>query len=58
MSEGHIAEARISTRGQIALPKKIMEKLGARTEEYILFFEEGGRIYIEAGHLTSRKKGK
>ena len=56
MSEGHIAEARISTRGQIAIPKKVMEKMGAREQEYILFYEDKGRIYIEAGHLTSRRK--
>lgn len=58
MPSEHIAEAHLTVRGQIAIPKKVLEKLNAKKDDYILFFEEGGRIYIEAGHLISRKKEK
>ena len=50
----HIAEAHMTTRGQIAIPKKVKEQLGAKDGDYILFFEDGGRIYIEAGKLVPK----
>jgi len=50
----HIAEAHMTTRGQIAVPKKVRESLGAKEGDYILFFQEGGRIYIEAGKLVPK----
>lgn len=50
----HLAEAHMTTRGQIAIPKKIKEILNAEDGDYILFYEEGKRIYIEAGKLVSK----
>ena len=52
----HLGEARITTRGQIALPKKIKELLNAEDGDYILFFEEGKRIYIETGKIVPKTK--
>jgi hypothetical protein len=51
----HIAEAHMTTRGQIALPKKVKEKLGAEDKDYILFYEDNGKIYIEAGTIVPKK---
>lgn len=56
MPPAHIAEARVTTKGQITLPKKVKEMLGASEGDYVLFFSEGHRIYIEAGRLTSKSK--
>lgn len=52
----HIAEAHMTMRGQIAIPKRVKDKLNAEDGDYILFFEEGNRIYIEAGKLVSKRK--
>ena len=53
---GHIAEAHMTTRGQIAVPKKVKELLGAQDGDYVLFFQEGKRIYIEAGKIVPKNK--
>jgi bifunctional DNA-binding transcriptional regulator/antitoxin component of YhaV-PrlF toxin-antitoxin module len=50
----HIAEAHMTTRGQIALPKKVKEILSAKDGDYILFYQDGKRIYIEAGKLVPK----
>ena len=50
----HIAEAHMTTRGQIAVPKKVKDILGAKDGDYIMFFQEGKRIYIEAGKLVPK----
>lgn len=56
MTPAHIAEARVTTKGQITLPKKVKDILGAIEGDYVLFFTEGHRIYIEAGRLTSKSR--
>ena len=56
MPPAHIAEARVTTKGQITLPKKVKDILGASEVDYVLFFTEGHRIYIEAGRLTSKSR--
>ncbi len=50
----HFAEARITSKGQITLPKKVKEILGAREGEYLLFYREVNRVYIEAGRLQPK----
>ena len=56
MPPAHIAEARVTTKGQITLPKKVKDILGASEGDYVLFFTEGHRTYIEAGRLTSKSR--
>jgi AbrB family looped-hinge helix DNA binding protein len=52
MPRKHFAQARVTVRQQIALPKKVREELGGVVEgEYILFYEERGRIFIERGAI-------
>lgn len=56
MKRDHFAQAKVTTRKQVAIPKKVREKLGGLTEgDYLLFYEEGNEIYIKKGMLTSRK---
>jgi len=50
----HIAEARMSSRGQIALPKKVKEMLKIEEGDYVLFFTENKQIYIETGKLSPK----
>jgi AbrB family looped-hinge helix DNA binding protein len=38
--------ARISTRGQVALPKPIREKLSLKDGDTVLFEEKNGIVYI------------
>ena len=50
MEEDFFALAKITVRKQIAIPKKVQEKLGGVEEgDYILFYEENGKIYIRKG---------
>jgi AbrB family looped-hinge helix DNA binding protein len=49
----HFAQAKVTTRIQITLPKKVQDKLGGLEEgDYLLFYEDDGRIYIKRGKLV------
>jgi len=49
----HIAQAKVTQRKQIAIPKSIRDILGGLEEgDFILFFEEDGRVFIKKGILT------
>ena len=49
----HFAQAKVTIRKQMTLPKKVQDKLGSLKEgEYILFYEDQGRIYIKKGVLV------
>jgi len=50
--DDHIAKAVVSGKFQIMIPKKIKEKMGIEEGDYIMFFEEGKRIYIDIGKLV------
>jgi len=50
----HFAEARVTSKGQITLPKRVKEFLGVHEGEYVLFYREGNRVYIEAGRLLPK----
>jgi AbrB family looped-hinge helix DNA binding protein len=51
----HFAQAKITARKQIAVPKRVQKKLGGLEEgEYLLFYEENGRIYIKKGVIVER----
>ncbi len=57
MKKDYFAHAKVTIRRQIAIPKKVQEKLGGLKEgDFLLFYEEGGRIYIEKGVLVPKKK--
>ncbi|ADD08571.1 AbrB/MazE/SpoVT family DNA-binding domain-containing protein [Candidatus Aciduliprofundum boonei] len=52
MKKDFFALAKVTIRKQIAIPKKVQDKLGGVEEgEYILFYEENGRIYIRKGKI-------
>ncbi len=53
MQKDFFAYAKVSRRMQIAIPKKVQEKLGGINEgDYILFYEDdSGRIYIRKGAI-------
>jgi AbrB family looped-hinge helix DNA binding protein len=52
MPKRHFAQAKVTQRKQIAVPKKVREKLGEVEEgDFILFYEDGKRIYIEKGRI-------
>jgi AbrB family looped-hinge helix DNA binding protein len=49
----HFAQAKVTARKQIAVPKKVQDKLGGLEEgDYLLFYEENERIYIKRGKLV------
>ncbi|MCK5606464.1 AbrB/MazE/SpoVT family DNA-binding domain-containing protein [Candidatus Pacearchaeota archaeon] len=51
MSE-QIGVSKVSANMNIAIPKKVQEKLGGLDKgQYILFFEEKGRICIKKGTI-------
>ena len=44
----HFAQAKVTARKLIAVPKKVQDTLGGLEEgDYLLFYEENGRIYIK-----------
>ena len=52
MNKRFFAYAKVSARKQISIPKKVQEALGGVDEgDYIIFFEENGRIYIKKGMI-------
>ena len=53
-----LGESRVTTKGQITLPKSVRDFLNAEEGDYIIFFKEEGKIYIEAGRVTSKPKRK
>lgn len=58
MSKEQIGESRVTTKGQVTLPKNVRELLNAEEGDFILFFKEENRVYIEAGRLTTKAKSK
>ncbi len=51
----HFAQVKVTTRKQIAVPKDVQKKLdGLEEGEYLLFYEENGRIYIKKGAIVER----
>lgn len=48
----HIAEAKISSRGQIAIPKKIKDMLKIEDGDYIIFEKKGNDICIKIGKIV------
>ena len=61
MGSHFISEAKVSGRGQIAIPKAVKERLGITEGDYVVFIESDGDIVIRAGKLVwenSENEGK
>ncbi len=61
MGSHFISEAKVSGRGQIAIPKAVKERLGITEGDYVVFLESDGDIVIRAGKLVwenSENEGK
>ncbi len=50
-----LAEARITSKGQITLPRKVQKVLSVGQGDYILFYQEEGRVVIVGGVLKPKK---
>ncbi len=50
-----LAEARITAKGQVTLPKKVQKILGVARGDYILFYQEEGRVVIVGGVVRPKK---
>lgn len=50
--ENIIAKAQVSTRGQIAIPKTIKDKMNIHEGDYIVFIEEDNKIIIKTAKLV------
>lgn len=58
MPKEQIGESRVTTKGQITLPKDVRKILNAEEGDYIIFYNEDRRIIIETGRLTIKPKTK
>jgi AbrB family looped-hinge helix DNA binding protein len=56
MPRERIGESRVTTKGQVTLPKDVRDFLNAEEGDYIIFLKEENRIFIEAGRLTTKLK--
>jgi AbrB family looped-hinge helix DNA binding protein len=55
VAKQHFAQARVTRKYQINLPSKLREALGPVTEgDYILFYRDGDRVYLELGSLRPK----
>ncbi len=52
MQSKFISEAKVSGRGQIAIPKAVKERLNIKEGDYVVFVESEGDIVIRAGKLV------
>jgi AbrB family looped-hinge helix DNA binding protein len=50
-----IAEARITSKGQVTIPKRVQKILGVAKGDYLLFFHEDGRIIIVGGAVKPKR---
>jgi AbrB family looped-hinge helix DNA binding protein len=55
MNNHHFAQAKVTARKQITVPREVQKKLGGLEEgEYLLFYEENRRVYIKKGAIVER----
>ena len=55
--KGVFAEAKVTSKGQVTLPVRVKERLGIAEGDYLLFLEEGGRLFLQAGRLVPKPRG-
>ena len=48
--------ARISSKGQITIPKEVRKKLNLKEGDKVLFIEEDGKVVIQMHHTWHLKK--
>lgn len=52
MAKKHFAQAKVTIKNQITIPRRIQKKLGnLQVGDYILFYVEGDRVYIKKGTI-------
>ncbi len=57
MAEPPVAEAKVSRKMQITIPKAVAKVLGGlRAGEYLLFYRDGDRVYVTAGAVRPRSR--
>lgn len=57
MPKDHLAEAKVTVRGQVAVPRKVRDALGGlEAGDYLIFYKEGGRIHIEKGEVVPARR--
>jgi len=55
MAEPPLAEAKVSRKMQVTIPKKAAKALGGvRAGEYLLFYRDGDRVYVTVGAIRPR----
>ena len=55
MAEPPLAEAKVSRKMQITIPKKAAKALGGvRPGEYLLLYRDGERVYVAVGAIRLR----
>ena len=50
--------AKVTSKGQITIPKEIREKLGLKTGDEILFIEDSGRIYLMNSSMNALREAQ
>ena len=50
--------AKVTSKGQITIPKEIREKLGLKTGDKILFIEDSGRIYLMNSSMNALREAQ
>ena len=50
--------AKVTSKGQITIPKEIREKLGIKTGDKILFIEDSGRIYLMNSSMNALREAQ
>lgn len=53
---GPLASARVTSRTQITIPKKVAALLGIEPGDLLLFHAEGRRVYVEAGAVVTKPR--
>ena len=57
MADPPLAEAKVSRKMQVTIPKKVAKALGGvRAGEYLLFYKDGERVYVTVGAIRPRAR--
>lgn len=52
-----LGEAKVTSRGQITIPVRVMERLGLARGDYLLFLlDEGGHVLVQAAQLKPKPR--
>ena len=56
-AKGELGAVKVSSKGQVTLPVKVLQRLGLERGDFVIFSEEGGRVVMEAAQLTPKRRG-